>query len=82
MPQRIIIARPVILVVDHKGNGRSQGLSLENAREELHTVAFPALGGEPGLPRPAAVQFTLYEIQVYLNSGRTPIDDPSDAPPV
>ena len=68
-----IILAAGILVVDQQAYGRAGGLALEDAGQDFHRVAFPALGHMAALAGFAPVQVMLQVLRAQRHPRRTAI---------
>jgi len=80
--QRLVVSRPTIHVLDQKGNRRTQGQPVLDARYDLHAVDFLPWRGQGALPRSAPIQLHLEVFLAQSQLGGTAIHDPADEWPV
>ena len=66
----------MLVFITHKeAYGTSGGFAFKHAGEYLNAVALAAWRGEGALSRTAAIEFTLNEIKVEVETGRHAVDD-------
>ena len=75
----LIRAGPGIGVAHQHGNGRSQRLAFEDAREDLHLVGLVPQCGEPALSWSPSVEIVLDHLLVQRKPGRTAVHHRADA---
>lgn len=77
--QIVVVGGVMVAVMYHETYGAARRFALEHAAEKLHTVGFVASCRDATLPRPAAVEFRLYEIHVDVDARRHAVHHSADA---
>src|SRR5690606_11319149 len=73
-----VILRFLVGVLDDKANGRAGAFAFKDTRKEFHRVGLLSLRHYGRLTRSSSVQLLLDGLLVYLQTGRTAVDDPPD----
>ena len=78
----LVVFGPDVFVPDEHGDGRAEGFSFKEAREDFHAVGFLPLGGDAALSGPPPVEFDLDFFCCDRKVGGTSVDDYAAASPV
>jgi hypothetical protein len=71
----LVVVGMLIGIAHEEAYGMARGQSLEYAAQQFHLVSLLPGGDQSTLPRPATIEFALYEVHIDLNAGRHAIDD-------
>ena len=75
----LVVLRVLVCVAHEKSDGSACRFPLENTTEQLHTVAFLAVGGDMALSWTASVQFFLNEIDVDVDACRHSVNNAANS---
>jgi hypothetical protein len=68
-----IIPRTLVLVADHKADGRARGPALEQARQQLHPVRLAPRRGRQPLPRTPQIHLALDQLRRQRHPSRAAV---------